>query len=245
MKKAAALLIIISIIFCLSGCRQYQVQPADEGFIYQGKTYRLTSKHIFSHYSDLGFDDDEWKFSRCKLEYIGEGKITFIESRSKNNWYALDDHFLIRYDNSMFYMFSRIWLHTDTGLTQPDFTTENISEIQECIGVPKYYGYSEFDLPFEKSDNTLEKLDDHYLYTSKSINDKDFIERFVNELNENNNVDALIEEAKKVNADTIKEAQAKRDEQIGPNETVTVYYKASFKDTDFPFKLIFIKQSDK
>lgn len=243
MKKSIVLFLIVSIFLCLSGCGRSQIKTNEDGLEYMGKTYALTSKHIFSHYSDLELNEgeDDLSFSLCKLEYTGEGKVQFIERKSKNNWYALDDHFLIQYDLSYYYMFSRVWLHTDTALTQPDFVPENISEIQECIGVPQFDGY---DSSFEaNSDEAAFTLEQHngFEYSSKSISDKDFIERFVTEYKENLDVDSLIDEAKQTNDDIIKKAQAEYYEQTRLNENVTVYYKVCFKDADFPFKIIFTK----
>lgn len=241
-SKIKVVVILASFLFCLFGCKQGEITHQRSNFIYQDKTYSSLSKHVFSSFNELGFENNEHDltFSNCKLEYIGLGNIKFIERSGEVNYYDLDDKFVISYDNSDHYFFSKIWLYTDNSLTLPDFTTENISEIQECIGVPRFAGYDEFfEWNHQAMDYTMKDVYTEFLYTNDRINDPTFIKRFVDEVIESGSVKSMADEVMTSNEDKVKKAQEEYSSRYTDNEKISVYYKVCFKNEDFPFRLIF------
>lgn len=241
-NRFKTIIVLALLIFSLFGCTQKQSADQRGTIDYHGKTYALTSKHIFGYFHDLGFRTGEKTqyLNNCKLEYTGSGNLKYFKENGNVYYYALDDHFIIKYDNNEDYFFSKVWLYTDKSLTPPDFTAENISEIRECIGVPRFAGYDEFfESDHQAKDYTMNDVYTEFLYDSKSINDPVFIKKFTDEVKKSGSVKALADEAIKLNEDTVKKAQEKYNSQSSVNEKISVYYKVCFKDNDFPFRLIF------
>lgn len=238
MKKISfilSFLIVLNLVGCTQSENSLEVKTSNE-ITYDGKDYYLVSDGIFKGINSVGirnFDEilnnTTESLQNVYLEYRLPVNLTLLKDGTCC-YYSLCDNYIVMFDKSEHYMFSRCWLYASDDIYMPDLVAENIESIEECMGVPEY----------SYSGDNAESLRDSL------ISNKDICPIFKNIIKDENDIKSFLEgylslgNVEKFQNEVILKHKDDYNSLVAEYNTIRakVYYKITFNNATFPFKLI-------